>query len=230
MVLRALVVADAGDDDPGWVGERLVERGARLILRHRGDAGPVPASDLVLLLGSADAVHDPRRTEAVETEAALVRDHLGRGVPVIGICYGAQLIAHALGGTVRPVERGEVGWFDVTSLDGRLCPTGPWLQFHSDVFTVPPGARLLGTSPLGPQGFAVDPADGAGGVVAWQFHPEATPDVVTRWVHEAADYVVLHGGDPRAVVRTPPGTRAATAALVDAALEHLGVDPGRMGT
>ena len=229
MTLRVLVLADAGDDDPGWVGERLVERGARLTLRHRGDPSPVPASDLVLLLGSADAVHDPRRTAAVETEAALVRDHLARGVPVIGICYGAQLIAHALGGTVRPVDRGEVGWFDVTSLDERLCPAGPWLQFHSDVFTVPPGARLLGTSPLGAQGFAVDPTADAAGVVAWQFHPEATPDVVTRWVAEAGDYVALHGADPRDVVRTPPGARAATAALVDAALEHLGVRAGRMG-
>ncbi len=220
-MIRVTVVADPGDDDPGWVGERLRERGATLHTMYRNAFSQLPPSDLVLLLGSAGAVYDELRADAVEPESALVREAMASGVPVIAICYGAQLTAHALGGSVRAVDRGEVGWFEITSFDASLCPPGPWLQFHSDVFTPPPGSRVLGVTDVGPQGFALDPVDGAAGVVAWQFHPEATPAIVERWVGEAGEYVTRHGGDPEAVVHIPTAARARTFALVDAAVEHL---------
>lgn len=229
--MRVLVVADPQDDDPGWVGQRLRQRGAELVTTYRDRLSTTTAhvaghtANLVLLLGSGSSVHDERRRELVEAESALVRAAVEAGVPVIGICYGAQLAAHALGGSVRPLERGEVGWFEMTSHDRALCPAGPWLQFHSDVLTAPPGARVLGWTAVGPQGFALDPLNGKGGVVAWQFHPETTPATLTRWVLEEADYVVRHGGDPSALVREThersAATQVATHHLVDAALELL---------
>jgi len=230
MPMHVVVVADQQDDDPGWVGERLRELGAELVMNYR-DTLPIAAdgaatdADLVLLLGSAEAVYDERRREVVDAESALVRQAVGAGVPVIGICYGAQLAAHAFGGSVRPDQRGEVGWFEIASNDDALCPAGPWLQFHSDVFALPPGARVLGATSVGPQGFVLDPLDGRGGVLGWQFHPETAPATLARWVHEEAEYVVRHGGDPAALVQETyeraDATRAATYRLVDAALDHL---------
>ena len=190
--LRVLVVADAGDDDPGWVGERLEQLGARLTVVHRdvlAATAMVAASqrvdlatprdlaeraDVLLLLGSAEAVYDNRRTGVVDAEQRLVRAAVASGGAVLGICYGAQLAASAFGAGVRGVERGEVGWFEVDSYDDALCPPGPWLQFHTDVLDLPDGARLLGSSAVGPQGFALDRGvRGPGGVVAWQFHPRS---------------------------------------------------------
>jgi GMP synthase-like glutamine amidotransferase len=155
-VLRVEVVADV-DDDAGFVGERLVDRhGAELVGLDRDalPASPSSGTSLLLLLGSARSVLSPAEADTVESESALVRTALTAGVPVIGICYGAQLLAHALGGAVSVAPRPEIGWFAVTSADPTLCPEGPWAQFHSDAFTPPPGARVLGTSAAGCQGFA----------------------------------------------------------------------------
>lgn len=229
---RAVVVADPDEQDTGHVGARLARLGfvERVALRPqlptRGHVD-LDDADIVVLLGSADAVYDPGRAAVVEAESALVRRALGHGVPVLAICYGAQLAAYALGGSVRAAQRGEVGWLPVDSTDDELCGPGPWLQFHSDVLTCPPGARATGSSPCGPQGFVLDPQEGRAGLVAWQFHPEATPAAVARWVHQMWDYVLCHGGDPHALIAhtraREVASRAAAARLVDAALAHLGI-------
>lgn len=228
---QAIVVADPDDHDAGHVGERLCQRGfaLRQVRRPhlRNDVtDPLASADLVLLLGSADAVHDPARAAVVEAESALVRRALAQGVPVLAICYGAQLAAYALGGSVRPVERGEVGWLLVESRDDELCGPGPWLQFHSDVLTPPSGTRITGSTACGPQGFVLDPAGSKAGLVAWQFHPEATPPTLERWVTGMRDYVQHHGGDPDDLITQTrlheERSRVAAARLVDAALAHLG--------
>ncbi len=224
-----LVVGDVGDSDAGHIGERLAQLGASFDLRLRPLAEPpaLQGIQLVLLLGSADAVHDAARADAVEAESGLVRDAVRSGVPVIGLCYGAQLAAHALGGSVRRGEQGERGWYDVTPAPGAgdLCPPGPWLQFHDDVLTPPPGAQLLGSSPAGPQCFLVAPAGGSGGVIGWQFHPEATPTTLERWLTEDAEAVTRGGVDAGGVLRAASENvseyRAAAHRLVDAALARL---------
>ncbi len=228
---RVLVVGDPGDSDTGHVGERLVQRGARLDLRLRPLPGPTPLddADLVLLLGSEHAVHDPARAATVEAESALVREAVGTGVPVLGLCYGAQLAAHALGGSVRRGEHGELGWYGVTPTADpaapELCPPGPWLQFHDDVLTPPPGARLLGASPAGAQCFLVEPGPRTGGVVGWQFHPETTPMTLERWLRAEPDAVARHGVDAGEVLGLATSGvaayRAAAHQLVDAALARL---------
>lgn len=229
---QAIVVADPDDRDAGHVGERLRQHGFALrdVLRpllQDGATDYLAHADLVLLLGSADAVYDPTRAAAVDAESVLVRRALDRGVPVLAICYGAQLAAHALGGSVRPVERGEVGWVAVESSDDALCGPGPWLQFHSDVLTPPPGARTTGSTACGPQGFVVDRAEGRAGLVAWQFHPEVTAMTLERWITGMRDYVRQHGGDPDQLLaqtrQREDASRVAAGRLVDAAFAHLAV-------
>jgi GMP synthase-like glutamine amidotransferase len=231
--VRVLVVGDRGDSDPGFVGERLEQLGGVLTLALRGDLradGPAPdasRADLLLLLGSADGVADAGRDDVVGVEAALVTDCLSRGVPVIAICYGAQLASRALGGTVTKGGSREIGWYYVESHDPSLCPPGPWVQYHEDRFTVPEGARLIGRSEAGPQGFAVESAEGRLALVAWQFHPEVTLPILERWVAEDRETLPQRGVDPAAFVaetrERADVARAAAYALVDVTLDAMGL-------
>jgi len=81
--MRVLVLGDPGDDDPGHVGERLRQLGMQLVALDR-NAGPcwseLPASRLVLLLGSGGSVADPVLVQRVEAETALIRAALGEAL------------------------------------------------------------------------------------------------------------------------------------------------------
>lgn len=234
--MRVLVVGDRGDDDPGHVGEGLLRRGALLQSLDRDDLpvwSDVAGADLLLLLGSGRSVADPDEVARVESETALVRAALGAGVPVLGICYGSQLLARALGGTVSSAPRVELGWLRHECCDETLCPAGPWLQFHEDTFTMPPGARLLGFSPAGPQGMSWEGQSRAGAPVralGWQFHPEVTPAVLDVWLRSESAFVQRHGdrgvllADTRRLGDT---ARLAALELTGAALEWLRVVPAQ---
>ncbi len=225
-LVRVAVVGDhgVGDGDPGWVGERLEQRGATLVPVDRIDLPAYEALggiDLLLLLGSDRSVRADPTAEGVVTESALLKATLEAGVPAIGICYGAQLAAHALGGTVTAAPLPEVGWYEIDSADAALCPPGPWAQYHLDAFEPPDGVRVLGRSAAGVQGFATDR------LVAWQFHPEVKPATLGRWMTAGPGDVAAAGADPVAVVayaeRHEDRVRSAAHELTDAALAHLGV-------
>lgn len=175
--VRALLVANASDADPGFVGERLRHHGWAFDECHRERPAEWPAlggHDLVLLLGSDWSVYWSRVAGQVAAEAALVRAAHDRDVPVFGICFGSQLIAHALGGSVERAPRPEIGWLTVES-DVPAIGGGPWMQWHSDRFAVPPGFVELARSDVGPQAVL------SGRTFATQFHPEATETIVRRW-------------------------------------------------
>ena len=191
------VVADDTDRGGGHVVERMRELGA-VLTWHDRDHLPRPWSpsgaDLVLLLGSERSAHEPSSARSVEAESQMVLAALASGVPVLAICYGAQLVARALGGTSYRGDGPELGWRRVDTLDPVLCPEGPWAQFHQDVLSPPPTARVIGSSWFGPQCF-VDDSLGAR-ALAWQFHPEVTTETFTRWVDDDAGLVRAAGDDP----------------------------------
>ncbi|MEO8330436.1 MAG: type 1 glutamine amidotransferase [Candidatus Nanopelagicales bacterium] len=176
--MRVLVVANTGDDDAGYVGERLIQRGFELTVRHR-DTPELPTSldgyDLAVILGSDWSVYWDHVRDNVEREAALIQDAAKNEVPVLGICYGGQLMSHALGGSVEVAHEVEIGWFSVSTDDERLAPPGPWFEYHIDKFTPPDGARVIATSASGPQAYLY------GRMLALQFHPEVSPEIVRRW-------------------------------------------------
>lgn len=175
--VRALLISNASDADPGYVGERLRHHGFAFSECHREHPRQwhaLDGHDLVLLLGSDWSVYWPHVAEHVAAEEALIREAHGRGIPIFGICFGSQMVAHALGGTVERSPRPEIGWMTVES-DLDAISTGPWMQWHSDRFSVPPGFTELARSTVGPQAIR------AGRTVATQFHPEATETIVRRW-------------------------------------------------
>ena len=176
--MRALLIANADDADPGLVGARLRHHGFAFTECHRERVDEWPdldGHDLVLLLGSEWSVYWPHVADNVAVEAALIRSAQERGVPQLGICFGNQSMAHALGGTVERAREPEIGWYDiVTDVPEAIAP-GPWLQWHGDVVTVPPHAEELARSPIGPQAWRL------GRSLAVQFHPEATESMLARW-------------------------------------------------
>jgi GMP synthase-like glutamine amidotransferase len=176
--VRVLLIANLGDDDPGYVGEALVARAGQLTVAHRDGAAELPAPntfDVVVSLGSEWSVYWPHVAAHVAREEVLLRAAVQARTPVLGICFGAQILAHALGGTVERAPDAEVGWYRVDSDVPDLLPPGPYVQWHWDRFRVPPGGHELARSAAGPQAFATGSALGV------QFHPEATPAVLRRW-------------------------------------------------
>lgn len=219
----ALVVANASDADAGFVGERLEERGydLRFALRESGppllaDAGPV---ELLLLLGSEWSVHAPVDAAALDAECALVRDAVSARLPVLAICYGAQVVSAALGGAVALAPAPEIGVVHVRTDDPSLVPDGPWTSFHVDGLTPPPDARVVARNDCGVQAFVLP------GLLGVQFHPEVRPQVLDEWGARFPDLVRDSGQEHSAMVQSATereaGSRAAAHALVDAFLDRV---------
>ena len=214
--LSVLVVANHRDPDPGYVGERLEQRGFRLETTWREDAVPRVVPDgvgCILLLGSEWSVAHPPDPHALDDECALVRDAGVTGVPVLGLCYGAQVLAHAYGGRVRTAPTPEVGLVSIETLDDRLVPQGPWWQFHNDVIEVPDQASLLAHNTCGAQAFTVGRALGV------QFHPEVRPAVLEDWLQRVPAMASAAPQPPDELVAlavtTQEQNRAAAHRLVD---------------
>ena len=176
--MRALLVGNRGDADAGLVGARLGEVGFSFERNEREyprEWKSLAGVDLLLLLGSEWSVYWEGNEKEVAAEADLVTTAMQRGVPIFGICYGAQLIAHALGGTVTRSHTPEVGWHVVSSTAYPDLLSGSWLQWHYDVFTLPSSLQSVAVNDVGPQAML------GRRVFATQFHPEATLDIITRW-------------------------------------------------
>jgi len=190
---------------------------------HELDAGePVPEelapADLLVVMGGSMGVADigDPRWPFLPGEVDLLGRLLRSERPVLGVCLGAQLLAHAAGARVRPLTVGdppvlhrEVGWGPVEFV--RTAEEEPVLRglhqaevvlhWHGDTFDLPPGATLLASTlccphqmfRLGPRAFGV------------QFHVEVTAELVETWVQEDADYVRLalgRGGAARILADT----------------------------
>jgi GMP synthase-like glutamine amidotransferase len=177
--MRAVVIANVGDSGAGIIGDELEARGFDL---HRFDrtvdgiaAAAAEPCDLLVSLGSDWSVYWDHVQPTVRAEVALVQRCAADGTAVLGICFGGQLVATALGGSVERAPQHEVGWFDVGSHDATI-PSGPWMQWHYDRFIPPADAEVLACNDIGFQAFRL------GRVTALQFHPEVDGDVIDQWV------------------------------------------------
>lgn len=189
--MRALLIANSLDSDAGFIGDRFRHHGFAFTECHRERPDEWPGLDgvdLVLLLGSEWSVYWPEVASSVAAEVAVITAAQARGVPQFGICFGNQTMAHALGGTVERARQPEVGWYDVVSDVPAVIAEGPWMQWHYDVVTVPPGADELARSEVGPQAWRL------GRSFCTQFHPEATETMLAKWtVGVGADELVRLG-------------------------------------
>lgn len=192
--MKTLVVGNGGDADAGLVGHRLAEHGStfeRAAREYPREWPSLGGVDVVVLLGSDWSVYWDSNALEVAAEADLVRTARGRGVPIFGICFGAQLISHALGGLVERAPRHEIGWYDVGQIADHEVLAGPWMQWHYDRFTAPQGMSTLAMNDVGVQAMY------GGRTLATQFHPEVTPAIVQRWATVGARELDAVGIDPK---------------------------------
>ena len=190
--MRALVIQHE-DDAPGghvsaWLAEQGAEEDVYLITADGARALDPGDYDLVVSLGSERSAYDDA-LPWVPREVALLRDAVDADVPVLGICFGSQILARALGGEARRAQQSEIGWVQVRTDEPALVPEGPWFQWHHDTFTPPPGASLLADSPRAPQAYTL------GRSLGIQFHPEVTVPIVEEWVSLGGDQLSRHGVD-----------------------------------
>jgi GMP synthase-like glutamine amidotransferase len=219
-----LVVVNDPDSGPGRVGDRLAERGLRLVTVTGDDVPEHPAGhEGVLLLGGGFMPDADERAPWLPRERRLAEAALSGGVPLLGVCLGGQLLALVAGGVVAADHgRPERGLVTIRRrpesagdpLLGSLPPAFPALENHRDAVTaLPPGAAHLAESGDCPvQAFRV-------GEQAWglQFHPEAGAARMRRWDPER---VAGDGYDLPALLaaaeRDEPAAASAARALTDA--------------
>jgi GMP synthase (glutamine-hydrolysing) len=194
---RALLLQHERDTPGGLIREWLDEHGVdvdevRIDLDDR-DLDPCEYQ-LIVSLGSESAAYDDS-LPFISREQKLLRQAIAASVPVLGICFGAQLLARALGGAVFRAPVPEIGWFSVRTHDPGLVEEGPWFQWHFDTFTPPPGSRLIAESDAGPQAYVLGRSFGV------QFHPEVTPEIIDGWVAASRHELEASGVDPDALRR-----------------------------
>jgi GMP synthase (glutamine-hydrolysing) len=172
--------------EPDAMRVHLAARGLQIDARRMdlGEGPPTfgPESAGLVLTGGAQMVTDIERLPWMTAELGLVEAARAMNLPVLGICLGAQMIAHGLGGAVGPHPEGHVayGWHEVTptAAGAALIPKGLMtLAGNEQGFALPPGAEALATgAPFPNQAFRHGK-----GVLALQFHPEVTRAILDDW-------------------------------------------------
>ncbi len=202
--MRAVVFQHEAHEGPGLLGPALEAEGFRCSPRfrevHPGDGD----AELVVVLGGPMGVYQAAEHPFLQAELDVLRRRLRQDLPCIGICLGAQLMAHAAGARVFPGANGfELGVSPVTWIaDGAadevqrgLPERWPVAHWHQDTFDPVPGAVLLASTPqYRQQAFRIGRSYG------FQFHPELDAPTFARWVTEAAGDVARAGVDPSALL------------------------------
>lgn len=187
---RVLVFQHVAAEPLGTLDPLIRQRGHRMRFvnfERQPDATPcVDRYRGLIVLGGPMNVEDQAHRAHLRVELAAIEQALAQGKPVLGICLGAQLLAHVLGAPVRRQDRGEIGWYDLDvteagredSVVGPLRGRPPVFQWHRYTFDLPHGAsQLARTSTCEQQAFRY--ADNAYG---FQFHLEADAALIERWL------------------------------------------------
>jgi GMP synthase (glutamine-hydrolysing) len=160
----------------GVIGDRAGEVLEAVRTIQVTDPLPEPGGlELIVICGSEESAYDDS-VPWLAKELVWTRTAIAAGTPVMGICFGGQLLARALGGRVKRAPGLEWGWTEIETDDPGLVAPGPWMEFHYDTFEVPPGAIELARTDLASQAFVEGPHLGL------QFHPEVNVPVFDSWL------------------------------------------------
>jgi len=200
--LRFLVVQNVDIEGPGLIGGAIGKAGWSMDIREMDAGHELPASldgyDALILLGGPMNVYEEKEYPYLITVDTLIKEALHSGLPVLGICLGAQLIAKALGARVTRNPVKEIGWSTVRLTEQGVSspffagfpPEFVVFQWHGDTFEVPSKAGLLATGTE-----CVNQAFSFGkNVLALQFHLEVTGEMIRQWLFSYADELLEEGG------------------------------------
>jgi len=224
---KLLVFQHAAQEPLGTLDPHLRREGFRIRyvnFARQPDACPtLDGYDALIVLGGPMNVDEADRHPHLLHEVRVIRDALDRGRPVLGICLGAQLLAHALGGHVGRAPEPEIGWYDVRVSDaagedpllGHFAGVERVFQWHGDTFELANGATHLASSER-----CTNQAFRAGDA-AWglQFHLEVDQPMIARWLHHPAnaEAVARLDGGPVNVLRETESCIARQHALAEQA-------------
>jgi len=238
---RAVCLVNVPHEGPALLGSLLAERGfkVQVIEVFRGERWPTDlnAQDLLVIMGGPMGVLDLGRPEYpwLQPVVQLIQQRLAQDAPCLGVCLGAQLMAHAAGAKVAPMidsagqRLREVGWGPMQLHLGAdpvlrgLPATLEVLHWHGDACALPAGAVLLASTPVCPvQMYRLQRSFGL------QFHPEIDGPTACVWAEEDADFVqaangpdgvpVLKAASPAAAERTYATRRKLLEQILDAQL------------
>jgi GMP synthase (glutamine-hydrolysing) len=173
------------------------------------------APDLVVLMGGPMGVYETDAHPWIPAEIARLAQRLDRGLPTLGVCLGAQMIAAAMGSRVYPGPIKEVGFAPIAINEAgmrspvRHLANTPVLHWHGDTFDLPPGVTLLGSSDAYPHQAYARGAE----LLALQCHPEMGEDArFDEWLEDEA-YLAEAGTDVPTMraAHDTHGTRAVAA-------------------
>jgi GMP synthase (glutamine-hydrolysing) len=206
-----VVVREYQADAPaGYVAHWLEAREIPWRISRPADEPKVHSATAIIALGSSMSAYW-NEPAWIGGECHLLASSVDAGVPVLGICFGAQVLATALGGTVTQAIEPEIGWVDPASSQPQL--RGPYLAWHFDVISLPPGAQALASTPEALQAFT------RGRAMGLQFHPEVTPEIWRDWGDQDPDALARHVEDPQnlqdEIAATARTSRERTFALLD---------------
>jgi GMP synthase (glutamine-hydrolysing) len=172
----------------GGAADPIREAGLQVVERDLKRGDPLPdagEADAILSLGGDQSVRDIDKYDYLQAEAEYLREEAERGTPVLGVCLGGQLLAHALGGSVERLRQRIVEWAEVEKLPaadgdpviGPLANPVRALHWNEDGFSIPPGGVEL-LSRATEAGEAFRWRDNVWGI---QFHPEADAEALEGW-------------------------------------------------
>jgi GMP synthase (glutamine-hydrolysing) len=220
-----------GPSVPGGVFEEAVADAGHVLERWQVPDGGSPEAatdfDAVLVFGGSQHPDQDDRFAWLRHEESFLQDVLEAGVPVLGVCLGAQMLARAAGASVGPAREAEIGWHDVSLTPpgaadpvlGVLPPRSTVFQWHHYTFALPPGATALAQSDVCLQAFGlrVRPAWGI------QFHAEVTAEMLSAWIEEDPDDLPMSPEALRAESASRlPQSNAYGRALAEAFLREAG--------
>ena len=198
---RLLVFQHVAAEPLGTLDALIRQRGHRMrFVNFERDPQAQPSTDRyrgLIVLGGPMNVEDREHRRHLLTEMRAIESMLRQDKPVLGICLGAQMLAHVLGAPVVRHEAPEIGWHPLHLTEaGRADPVlahhadaAPVFQWHRYRFDVPSGAvHLAETAHCGPQAFRH--GDNAYG---FQFHMEVDRPLIARWLSNRAYLEELAG-------------------------------------
>lgn len=191
--MNVLVIKNVSSEGPGTIEDhlRIGRIPCTIIDLERGQSLPdIHSYSHIVIMGGPMAVYEMDRSPYLKDEALFIKKAVHASKHVLGVCLGAQMLAHVLGARVYPGGAKEIGWYDVTLTEEGIrdeCMAGLGVdggktaqvfQWHGDTFDLPQGAVRLASSVLYPnQAFRYGDR-----VYALQFHIEVTPGIVDGWL------------------------------------------------
>ena len=192
------IIQHAENEGPGMIGDYFSSRHYSVKTIKPYIDGCFPArfewTDSLIIMGGPMSAYQDSDFPFMSEEVELIKYALRKGVPVLGICLGAQLMARALGARVIKAPSREIGWDRVRlTCKGVIDPVFNYMdtvldvfQWHEDMFEVPENSLLLAESTVCPQVFKAGKNS-----YGFQCHFEATPEMIEDWVSSGE----LSGGE-----------------------------------